>query len=151
MTESANGFSAWSGLPYDRAHTRAYRAIEVTARRDLIDSGVEYDEIRMRIPALSGRAEMEDLVRCPIGDAHNRTEDRRLHMAKLCFVSIYYRHDDAEPMTKAEIIMRRMEAIANHSYHIEGEVSVSSLRDYDEAVAIVNGLGVLQELREAHD
>ena len=41
---------------------------------------------------------------------------------------------DAEPMTKAEIIMRRMEAIANHSYHIDGEVSASSLRDYDEAM-----------------
>lgn len=41
---------------------------------------------------------------------------------------------DAELMTKAEIIMRRMEAIANHSYHIDGEVSASSLRDYDEAM-----------------
>lgn len=105
------GFSPWTGLSYDRQHTQAYEAIEIVARREVFESGAWYDEIHMRIPALRGRAEIEDLVHCPIGSVHNRTAASRLHCAKLSFVSIYYRHSDAVPMSKHWVRYRRREGM----------------------------------------
>lgn len=122
----SSGFSAFSGLEYDRRHTRAYQAIEVVERCELVENCVCYDEIRMRILPMLGRVEMQDLVRCPIGSAHNRTADRRLHLAKLAFVSIYYRHSDAEPMSKDDIVRRRWEGQFMHKF---GKNYLSSITD----------------------